>query len=293
MSLVKYLALFSTLFSALAVGLSQNENNSVKQAPSGPYLGQTPPGLTPEVFAPGIVATPYRDNSAFFSPDMKSFYLTRTGGTRQGWDLVVFKWEQEGWRESVLMPRVGRPILSPDGRIMHLGNKYMKLTSEGWSDIKSLGSEFEKIRVMRLSSSALGTYVLDEAGVPNGDGVIRYSRLINGKREAPRPFGKEINTGLFTAHPFIAPDESYLIWDTEKPDGFGSQDLYISFKGEDGSWTEGINMGDKINTANSEGGGYVSPDGKYFFFNRNINPDNYDTIDIFWVSTKLFEQLKP
>ena len=25
------------------------------QIPDGPYLGQTPPGTTPEVFAPGIV----------------------------------------------------------------------------------------------------------------------------------------------------------------------------------------------------------------------------------------------
>ena len=40
----------------------------------------------------------------------------------------------------------------------------------------------------------------------------------------------------WTAHPFIAPDESYLIWDSEREGGFGESDLYISFRQDDGSW---------------------------------------------------------
>jgi len=36
----------------------------------GPYLGQKPPGMTPEVFAPGIVSTDSYEFACCFSPVM-------------------------------------------------------------------------------------------------------------------------------------------------------------------------------------------------------------------------------
>lgn len=259
----------------------------------GPYLGQKPPGLTPEAFAPNIVNTGHRELSGFFSPDSKEFYFVRQGGEYKEHSLVVFQQKDNLWHESYVMPRTGRPIFSPDGKIMHLGKKYMERTNTGWSEVKSLDSNFEDIRIMRLSSSLKGTYVLDEVGSPDGDGVIRYSRLVDGKHEKPRAFGKEINTGKYNAHPFIAPDESYLIWDGERESGFGDSDLYISFRQKDGSWGEAINLGEQINTSAWEGGGFVTPDGKYLFFNRNINADNYENVDIFWVKADFIETLRP
>lgn len=63
---------------------------------------------------------------------------------------------------------------------------------------------------MGLTVSSKGTYVFDEA-TRDGKGVLRYSRLVDGKREAPRPLSKVINTGKWNGHPFIAPDESYIM----------------------------------------------------------------------------------
>jgi len=259
------------------------ENDSSFPILEGPYLGQKPPGLVPEVFAPGVLSTEHRDGSAFFTPDLKEFYFTRKDVNNGKWSLVVFKSENNRWRESVVGPRVGRPIFAPDGKTMHLGNKYMERTETGWSAVKSLGPMFDREDwgIMRLSASAKGTYVFDDY---KSNDVIRISALRDGKREEPRLLGKEINTGKWTAHPFIAPDESYLIWDSERENGYGDTDLYISFKQQDGSWGAAINMGDKINTSAGEGGGYVTPDGKYFFFNR---------AGIFWVDAKIIETLRP
>jgi len=64
--------------------------------------------------------------------------------------------------------------------------------------------------IMRLSASAKDTSVFDD--YKNND-VIRLSRVKDGKREELKLLGKERNTGKWTAHPFIAPDESYLIGD--------------------------------------------------------------------------------
>ncbi|WP_082433316.1 alpha/beta hydrolase-fold protein [Flagellimonas eckloniae] len=259
----------------------------------GLYLGQKPPGFTAIPFAPGIVNTEHRELSGFFSPDLKEFYFNRNGGSYEKHALVVFKNIENQWSESYVMPRIGRPVFSPDGKTMHLGKKYMVRTETGWSEVKSLGSYFDDIRIMRLTSSSKGTFVFDEVGSKDGDGVIRYSRLINGKREAPKPFGKEINTGKFNAHPFIAPDESYMIWDGERASGYGDSDLYISFQEKDGLWGEAINLGSSINTEAWESTAFVTPDGKYLFFNRNVGSSDYENIDIFWVDAKVIEDLRP
>ena len=43
----------------------------------GPYLGQKPPGMTPEIFAPGIVSTAEFEFAGTFSPDGKEYFFTR------------------------------------------------------------------------------------------------------------------------------------------------------------------------------------------------------------------------
>ncbi|MBM1107014.1 serine hydrolase [Aurantibacter crassamenti] len=274
--------------------IALQENDSLEfPLLTGPYMGQKPPGKMAEPFAPGIVTTEHRELSGFFSPDLKEFYFNRNGGSYEKHALVVFKNTDNRWKESYVMPRTGRPVFAPDGKTIHLGKKYMERTETGWSEVKSLGSYFEDFRIMRLTSSTKGTYVFDEVGSDDGDGVIRYSRFINGKHETPIPFPKEINNGKFNAHPFIAPDESYIIWDGERENGFGDSDLYISFRQKDDSWGEAINLGDKINTEAWESTAFVTPDGKYLFFNRNVGSPDYENVDIFWVDAQFIENLRP
>ena len=254
----------------------------------GPYLGQKPPGIVPEVFAPSIIQTECFEAFGVFTPDMKEFYYV-AGCDAQSDKLVVFKSENNRWSKSVLGPRAGEPSISPDGNTMHLGQRYMERTDTGWSEVKNLNAPFSEIPIMRLSASSNGTYYFDEA-TGDGSGVIRYSRLIDGKREEPRPLGKNINSGKGNAHPFIAPDGSYLIWDGNREGGYGGPDLYISYRKKDGSWGAAINLGNKINTERGEAFGSVTPDGKYLFFYRGIGPGN---LDIFWVDAQFIENLRP
>lgn len=254
---------------------------------TGPYLGQKPPGLVPKVFAPGIVTTKRWEYGAAFNPDMSELYLLRDDAEGKT-SFVVFENSQNQWQERVISPRVGQPFISPDGMTMHLGKRLKKRSRKGWSEIKSLGSQFDNIRIMRLTASVKGTYAFDEVG-NDGDGVLRYSALVEGKRQSPRPFGKSINSGTWNAHPFIAPDESYLIWDGKRPEGYGDSDLYISFRQADGSWGDAINLGSEINTPAWEAAASVTPDGKYLFFNRMTSSDN---VDIFWVDIQAIKNLK-
>lgn len=225
-----FVSLIFTGCSTLDSQLKANQNEL-----SGPYLGQQPPGTEAKVFAPGVVSSEHKDLSGFFSPDMKAFYFTRKHNTTKEWQLISYELENNIWHLADTIPRVGRPFISPNGEIMHLGKKYRQRTNDGWSEIKSLGDDYEKIWIMRLTSSNRGTYVFDEA-TREGNGTLRYSSMVNGERQAPLPLPKTINKGKWNAHPFIAPDESYILWDGERETGFGGNDIYISFKQPDGSW---------------------------------------------------------
>ena len=202
---------------------------------------------------------------------MKEFYLVRNDDEGENMILIVIRYENNQWQESVVSPRVASPFISPDNQTLHLGRRYRERTAAGWSGIKDLGGEFEDIRIMRLTASSQGTFYFDAAG----DGVIRYSRLVDGIRQEPRLASEAINTGTRLAHPFIAPDESYILWDGERDEGFGDSDIYVSFRQQDGSWGNAINLGDTINTDAAEIFASVTPDGKYLFFmsNRNRSAD--------------------
>ena len=246
------------------------------------YLGQKPPGLIPELFAPEIIKTEFRQAAGVFSPDLKEFYFRRRGGAYEKNALVVVKLNDNKWTESLVTKRAGEPFISQDGKIMHLGKNYRERTTTGWSEKKSLGEPFNSFRIMRLTAAANDTYYFDEA---SESGPLRYSRIINGEYEAPKAVNIE-DIGDWNAHPFIAPDESYIIWDDQRS---GNADLYISFRQKDGSWGRSISLGDTINTEFAEAYGSVTPDGKYFFFHRGYGNNK---ADIYWVDAKIIMDLK-
>jgi len=278
--------------------------SSTSEVGGGPYLGQTPPGLTAKPFAPGIVNTEEWGDAIVFSQDLNEICVSRWKHSSDAPEPenVIFERTDNAWRKRAAPEGYCGYFPSPDGQTLHYRAKYKVRTVDGWSELKSLGPAFEDIRMLSLSSSAEGTLVFDELGtiIPGvgakGDGLVWYSRLLDGVREDPTPFGEEINTGIFNAHPFIAPDESYIMWDGERDTGYGNSDVYISFRQQDGSWGEAINLGDKVNTDAEEGGAKITPDGKYLFFNRMVPPANGEgnaQSDLFWIDAQIIEELRP
>ena len=264
-----------------------------------PYLGQKPPGLTPMPFAPGLVSTEIYEYDGAFTPDMKAFYFIRRGEENKKSAFYEYKYNDTNgkWEISeIASPWIGRPVITPDGETMHLGDRYLKRTASGWSELQELEPPTvsnDSMYIMRLSEAANGTYYFDTYKENDPAFPIRYSRLINGKYEEPKALPKAINTGTFLSHPFIAPDESYLLFDAEREDGFGESDIHISFKQKDGTWGNGINLGDQINTSAWEASASITPDGKYLFFSRNVGSDDFENVDIFWVDAKVIETLRP
>jgi len=292
----------SVLLSVIFLSACKTENSNVKENDSltieNPYLGQKPPELKPIPFAPGLVSTEIYEYDGAFTPDMKAFYFIRRGEENKKSAFYEYKYNEiDGeWKKSeIASPWIGRPVISPDGQTMHLGDNYLKRTEAGWSELQKLEPPTvsnDSMYIMRLSSSSNGTYYFDTYKENDSTFPIRYSRLINGKYEEPKALPKAINTGTFLSHPFIAPDESYLLFDAKRDDGFGESDIYISFKHKDGTWGDGINLGDKINTNGWEASASITPDGKYLFFSRNVGSEDFENVDIFWVDAEVILSLK-
>jgi len=252
---------------------------------TGPYMGQKLPGIVAEPFAPGIISKEGWELEGVFAPGMKEFYFT---SNRKSSTVTGFRQENNVWKKYIEFPRTGEIVFSPDGKRMHMAKGYKDRIGDGWSERKSLGPMFDRKDwgIMRLSASAKGSYVFDD--YKSGD-AIRISTIKDGQRQAPKKMDSEVNSGKWTAHPFIAPDENYLIWDSEREDGLGGTDLYIRYRQKDGSWGPAINMGGKVNSAENEFYASVTPDGKYILFNRDFGEGN---IDIYWVDAQVIEELR-
>lgn len=287
-------AVIGLTFPALFLSMVSNSQNFPDL--EGPYMGQSPPGMMAEPFAPGIISKEGWELEGVFSPGMKEFYFTLDGSkdTEDFKPTVIgFRQENNIWKKYIEFRRNGETVFSPDGKRMHMAEGYKDRVGDGWSERKSLGPMFEREDwgIMRLSTSAKGTYVFDDY---KSDGVIRISTIVGGKRQEPIPIGLVVNTGEMTAHPFIAPDESYLIWDSERAGGYGDSDLYISFRQDGGSWGPAINMGDKVNSDKWDAYASVTPDGKYITFNRGIDLEADEmNVDIYWVDAKVIDELRP
>ncbi|MDW3195227.1 MAG: hypothetical protein R8G66_22825 [Cytophagales bacterium] len=255
------------------------------------YYGQKPPGLVPEKL-PDEFTTENWKLAGMFEPGMEEFYFTTSEENPFEPHVIVFRKENRVWKKYDFYTS-----FSGDENTLYSKSNYIERTAAGWSTMKSLGPMFDREDwgIMRLTASANGTLVFDDW--KNND-VIRISRVKEGNRETPELLGKEINVGKWTAHPFLAPDESYLIWDSEREEGYGDSDLYISFRQSDDSWGAAINMGNQVNTSFHENAVRLTPDGKYFTFGRHEEIVKSDgTSDWvggrYWVSTQVIENLKP
>ena len=70
-----YLVIISALFLNACVTQEKNSKSNESIPQEDMYLGQKPPGLKAEVFAPGIVTTEHREYFGSFTPDFKGVLL--------------------------------------------------------------------------------------------------------------------------------------------------------------------------------------------------------------------------
>jgi len=274
----------------------------------GPYLDQSPPGLIPEIFLPGIVTTELNEHGApTFSPDLSEMYWSPQYKEIRGGRILFMKITDSQWHAPKTAPfseefKNQNPFLSFDGKRLFFksfrpidADVYKngafwicERTPEGWSFPKPLGASVNSGSMGQQITESKNRNLFYASDRPTGKGHwdIYKVRYINGSYTEPENLGDAINTEFYDGSPYIAPDESYLIFSSlSRPDEYGGSDLYISFRNADDTWINAENMGGVINTKEHECFPIITPDGRYLFFVRNG--------DIYWVDAKIIEELKP
>ncbi|HEV7779995.1 MAG TPA: hypothetical protein VGO58_01955 [Chitinophagaceae bacterium] len=122
-----------------------------------------------------------------------------------------------------------------------------------------------------------------------GGADIYCARFINGKLTAPLSLNN-INSPANEYEPFIAPDESYMIFMATIPNGLSHADFYISYN-EMGQWSGPVKLSDPVNSEATEWAPKLTRDGQFFFFGSTRNrpgadPKNKGLSDIYWLPAK-------
>jgi hypothetical protein len=273
------------------------------------YLRQTPPGDIPQIFAPGIISLDNRfETYPTFSPDGNEMFFSIVNASwSQG--KILHSQKQNGiWSEpdTAIFSNNNyinwESFISPDGnRQFFASNRppssnmdiwmVEQTTDSIWSDPVCLDNP---VNSNAEDGSACVTnngnlYFKSRRGGGIGGSWLYRAKLIDSTYSQVESLGNLIYTGPQETEPFMAPDESYLIFTSYTRPGYGGWDLWICFQNTDSSWSEPINMGPDINTADDEYGPRVSLGGNYLFFTRE-NTGN--TMDIYWVSSGIIDSLK-
>lgn len=275
----------------------------------GDYFGQAPPGETPVVFAPGIISvdSTIEHGSPTFSQDGNEVFWQVNSFDHTRIHCYTMKRIGNVWTDKQISLYDSGPVFSPDGKRLYYlpfgeensekdGPFFVEKVGGDWSQpiCLNLLKYFPELKaVYNHSFTNSGTlYFLGHAeGHWNNFGIYR-SELIDGEYVQPELLPPSINIpgNIRNWTPFIAPDESYLLFSSSRcKSKTDTGDIYISFRNSDGSWTTPVYLDEKVNSTRPERFPTVSPDGKYLFFSRFVSSNNED---VMWVSSKIIDDLK-
>lgn len=278
----------------LYAGLGQNESGLAlwdvwRTCPHG-FFGQTPPGTVPKAIAKTFLGNP--DSTIYagsMSPDGTEYlYTLRTGSsfTIMGTRLVQGTWTTPAPAAFSAGYGAIEPHITHDNQTVYFswftpaqtGIYAADRTAHGgWSAPRYAGPG------MFVSSSRDGQlYITDFTGGPNASlakvflqngRFDRFERLIGGMDAIRAQYPDQ-------AHPCIAPDGSYLLFDVA-----GGSRLFVCFRNANGNWGPAIDLTQHGIDPRS-GIATISRDGRYVFF--GMIPGDY-----FWASTDFIERLGP
>lgn len=211
------------------------------------------------------------------------------------------------WDNPVILPFCDKylylePFLSNDGKRLYFASNRPKneldtLKSDfdiwyvdrkdrnsKWSDPINMGSQVnskcDEFYPTLADNNNLYFTMVSDLGL--GEDDIYYCRWDGTGYSKPILLDTNINSKGYEYNAFISRDENLLIYTKHgTSDGFGSGDLYVSKKGENGEWMPAINLGNKINTKYMEYCPFYDNRTNTLYFTSkrsNLSPQSFKSI---------------
>jgi len=261
---------------------------------NAPYLGQRSPGRVPSIFAPGVISKGNIHSRLVISPDGRAMFwntFNMDAGTVQILCIrnVDGKWTDPQPPSFAKDGNTQSPMFAPDGKKLFFeiqtekgwATKYAEWTDAGWSAPRNDGI------LLNCSSSFTRTgraYFSDKMKTKTwGTGIFSARYSAEGYSD-PKPLGASINVpNAIDYTPFVSPDESFLLFSSNRPHIGDKEDMHIcvSFNLGKGAWSAPKRVVDIPARFPS-----LSPDGKVLFFCG-------DDGNIYWVDIAVIESCRP
>ena len=293
---MKKSVLFTWLLALTAISMNAHQTEFPKL--TGLYLGQKPPGKTPEPFAIDISELQNLHGMIRFSSDGKEAYWKPVW--RPVEPILVSRMENGQWTAPTTAPFSAAnqgddsPFLSPDGRKFFFISQRPPVSweqapkkeriwvteriSEGWSEPRPLPDVINSMDGIHWQFSVDNEGNLYFGARGGHEGEIYWAKFKDGQYCLPEKLGSEINAaGIYNYAPYIYPDGRLLLFSRSRAKDPAK--IFVSVKQKDGTWTEAKMLFD--NAARPA----VVPDGKYLFFARG------DGITC-WIDAGFIEELR-
>lgn len=197
------------------------------------------------------VNSDYSELNPLLSPDGKTLYFSRKnhpenmGGSKDREDIWYSELDSTGqWS---LAKNMGPPFNNDEPNFI---NSIQSVTPDGRTAVMLLGNKYGKRGKMQAGVSLSS----------NVDG--NWTRPVALNITNDYNFSERANY-------FLTNNRRTLLMSVEREDTYGERDLYVSFMQDDSVWTEPLNLGDVINSANDESAPFMATDDVTLYFSSN------------------------
>lgn len=264
-----------------------------------PYFNQPAPGLKPELFAPGFFSNQDFVLHGFptFSPDGKEVYWPVVPPKVLWMEYVDHQWSSpqiapfsEGNIQAACFSQDGSKLffqLYDSTGYGDLDMWFVEKIDSAWSPKINIGSSPNSSKMESQPSVAKNGTVYFTGSLDNvtwNRGIYR-SEYQNGKYLPPEVLPPSINTEFIDYTPFIAPDESFLLFASTRPT-HDEEDIriYVSFRKKNNTRSEPVNLNEVMDFNQPSRFPSLTPDGKFMIF---LSKGEY-----YWVSSEVIEKCR-
>jgi hypothetical protein len=244
------------------------------------YLGQTPPGDIPQIFPLSVNKGSFAAERISISNDGRHIYYSEIKGyyPNTGESVKKYSYSNGKWTGPVtIFEGYAAPALSVTGDTIFVESDFKTFFSvkkhSGWTNPKRIFQGLDSAHYYHVTGK--GSYYISSKSGKDAELSDWCKVSINGADTIVSSLGRPLNTVGENLDFFVSRDESFMIV-TNRPR------LGISFKKEDGSWTNPKNLGPGIDFGLASWGPFVTADNKYLFYTTGTKPD-YSDCNVYWV----------